>query len=111
MKTRRMKIIDVDVTAPSAFVSKKNSPILSEDFGKNLDTVQKARTWLTNPHNWHESHMSIIRWNGLLCTVNKEIAIQLLDNPQDNSLPEVVVREQIRLRKGGKIQEEIASEE
>lgn len=111
MKTRRIKIVDVDIEKPSSLVSKKNTPPLSEDFGKNLDTVAKARAWLTNPHNWHESHMSIIKWNGLLCTVNREVAMELLDSPHDNGLPEVIFRDQIRIRKGGKTQEEVYSTE
>ncbi len=82
--------------------SKFNTPKLSEDFGRNLDTVEKARQWLTNPHNWHDGQIIVVKWTGLLCTLSKDRGLRLFKETWDNGLPEVIVREQIRLRKGGK---------
>lgn len=75
---------------------------LPVEFGKRLDTVERAREWLTNPHNWHESNMMILRWDGNLCTVCRRHGERLIREPWDNGLPEVVVREQMRLKSGGK---------
>jgi hypothetical protein len=71
---------------------------LSEDFGRNLDTLEKARLWLTNPHNWHEGRLFILRWDGLLCTVSREHGERLILEPWDNGLPWAVVYGQRALR-------------
>ena len=79
---------------------------LSEEFGRNLDTVVKARQWLTNPYNWHDSNMWIVRWDGLLPTVSRTHGKRLINEPNDNGLPEVIVREQRNIRMGHKDKEE-----
>lgn len=99
------KLLIVDVTDGVESVrphTKEAAPKLSEEFGRNLDTVAKARQWLTNPHNWHEGQMFILKWDGLLCTISRTHGMRLVQEPNDNGLPEVVVREQYRLRRGGK---------
>lgn len=98
-----------DKVGPSNAVTKDTVQKLSEEFGRNLDTVPKARQWLTNPHNWHEGQMFIIKWDGLLCTVSRTHGQRLIDEPHDSGLPEVVVREQYRLKKGGKQERDDAS--
>lgn len=105
MPLRKLAIIDIegDVTAPRAKIPKKEEvEKLSEDFGRNLDTIAKARQWLTNPHNWHKSDMYVIKWDGLLTTINRRHAIEMLNSVNDNFLVEVVIREQMRLKRGGK---------
>lgn len=60
---------------------------LSEAFGRNLDTLEKARLWLTNPHNWHSSKLFILKWDGLMVTVNEEHGRKLIKEPWDTGLP------------------------
>lgn len=105
---RKLLITDVSTDAPSrpSAPTKDNVPKLSDDFGRDLSTVSKARQWLVNPHNWHQSDMWVCRWNGLLVTINEKHGRYLIERPDDNGLPEVVVREQYRLRQGGKNHDE-----
>lgn len=105
-KTRRFKIVDVTSDAPVIVITKDMIEPLGEDFGRNLDTIKKARQWLTNPHNWHEGETFVLKWEGLLCTICKKHGRRLIDEPWDDGLPEVVVREQIRLRRGGRVDKE-----
>lgn len=81
--------------------TKKNTLPLPEKFGRNLDTLEKARLWLTNPHNWHGGSLFILKWDGLLCTIMKSKALQLIANPQDTGLPWCVVHTQ-QVRKSKK---------
>lgn len=69
--------------------------------GRNLDTLEKARLWLTNPQHWHKTRLFILKWDGLLCTVNEEHGRRLLENPQDDGLPWCVVYEQRNRRRRG----------
>jgi hypothetical protein len=71
-----------------------NTKPLPEAFGRNLDTLEKARLWLTNPHNWHDSKLFIMKWNGLLCTVSRDHGERLLRETWDNGLPWCAVWEQ-----------------
>lgn len=95
----KVNIIDVD--EPGMHVSKKTVQPLPDSFGKSLDTVERARQWLTNPHNWHHPGVFIIKWNGLVPTVDEVHGRQLLAEPWDNSLPAVVVSQQQRRRERG----------
>ena len=79
-------------------VTPTNIEPLSEDFGRNLDTLEKARLWLTNPHNWHESKLFIMKWDGLLCTVSREHGERLIREPWDNGLPWAAMYGQRALR-------------
>ncbi len=74
---------------------------LPEAFGRNLDTLEKARLWLTNPHNWHESRLFILKWSGLLCTVNREHGQRLIKEPWDKGLPWCAAYEQRTRRSRG----------
>jgi len=78
------------------FPTKQNTQPLPEKFGRNLDTLEKARQWLINPHNWHGGSLFILKWDGLLCTVMKEHGIKLIKNPADLGLPWCVVQAQIK---------------
>jgi len=76
----------------------QNTEPLPADFGRELDTLEKARLWLTNPHNWHETRIHILKWDGLLCTVNREHGERLIREPWDIGLPFAAASEQ-RLRR------------
>lgn len=92
--------------------TKQGTEPLPEHFGRNLDTLEKARRWLTNPHNWHDSKLFILKWDGLLCTVMREHAVKLLREPWDDGLPWCVVYEQTRRKRRterGETMEEPAS--
>jgi len=85
--------------------TKKNTLPLPEKFGRNLDTLEKARLWLINPHNWHGGSLFILKWDGLLCTIMKEKALQLINIPEDMGLPWCVMygqKEQRAPRQGKK---------
>lgn len=101
VKKRRMLIVDV---APENQTVYQQNP-LPREFGLNLDTVAKARQWLTNPHNWFNSETFILKWDGLVPMVCRRRGERLLKEPWDDGLPIVVVAEQIRLRRGGKKEE------
>ena len=60
---------------------------LSDHFGRNLDTLEKARLWATNPNNWHESRLFVIKWDGLLCTVMRDHGQRLLVETFDDGIP------------------------
>lgn len=75
-----------------------NTQPLPESFGRSLDTMEKARLWLTNPHNWHDTNHFVLKWNGLSCTVNKRHGKRLIMEPWDNGLPWCAVYEQQRRR-------------
>lgn len=92
-------IIDETETGTTTATPTNVEP-LSEDFGRNLDTLEKARLWLTNPCNWHPSSLFILKWNGLLCTVSKEHGQRLLDEPWDNGLPWAAMYGQHQIRAG-----------
>lgn len=73
---------------------------LPATFGENLGTPERARQWLTNPHNWHDTHLYILRWDGYLPTINRDEGLRLLREPWDMGLPEVTVWLQRELRAG-----------
>ena len=81
--------------------TKHDTKPLPDAFGRSLDTLEKARQWLTNPHNWHESRLFILRWDGLLCTVNKEHGQRLVRERWDTGLPWCAVYEQRKRRSRG----------
>ena len=89
--------------------TKLNTAPLHESFGRNLDTLEKARLWLTNPHNWHNGTLFILKWDGLLCTVMKEQGERLIRQPHDQGLPWCVVSGQrhrkTKAGKGEKVEE------
>ena len=85
---------------PDVKSESNNVQTLSEDFGRNLDTLEKARLWLTNPHNWHDSRLFILKWDGLLCTVNREHGARLIQETWDDGLPWSVVYTQKQIRLG-----------
>lgn len=109
---RKLLIVDMDDGAPAKFFpTKENTPPLSEEFGRNLDTIAKARQWLTNPHNWLDQDSFVVKWDGLIVKIAKRHGMRLFDEPHDLGLPEVIVREQIRLRKGGRREDEMNERE
>lgn len=94
------ELIIIDETQNPDKKSPAKAEPLSEDFGRNLDTIEKARTWLVNPHNWHESRLFVLKWNGLLCTVMREHGERLIREPEDNGLPWAVMYGQRQIREG-----------
>jgi len=99
MKKRRLIIDDNEVQVVRPVLQSEK---LSEDFGRNLDTIAKARLWLTNPFNWHESNMYVLKWNGLIPSVNRNHGMNLVNEPHDDGLPIVVVRQQRDIKNGKK---------
>lgn len=95
----------IDETTNEARVVRSQIMPLPPEFGLSLDTVAKAREWLTNPNNWFESTVFILKWDGLLPKVSARHGQRLVDEPWDDGLAQVVVREQVRLRRGGKQEE------
>lgn len=81
--------------------TKHDTKPLPESFGRNLDTLEKARLWLTNPHNWHSSKLFILKWNGLLPTVSEEHGKRLIREHWDSGLPWCVVYGQRNRRTRG----------
>ena len=94
------EIID-ETENPSKKDEVQNMEKLTESFGRNLDTLEKARQWLTNPHNWHDSKLFILKWDGLLCTVMEEHGRKLIENPNDMGLPWAVMYGQKKRRERG----------
>jgi hypothetical protein len=92
--------LDGDIPTET-FPTKQNTKPLPESFGRNLDTLEKARLWLINPHNWHSGTLFILKWDGLLCTVMKEHGEKLIKNPEDMGLPWCVVTTQKQRRHKG----------
>jgi len=90
----------IDETEIGITTAPTNVEPLSEDFGRNLDTLEKARLWLTNHHNWHSSNLFILKWNGLLCTVSREHGQRLLVEHWDDGLPWAVLYGQRQIRSG-----------
>lgn len=88
----------VSLTGPAP--TRANASPLSPDFGRSLDTLQKAREWLVNPHNWHSSTLFKLKWDGLLCTVNAADGERLWRDPWDMDLPWCVVLGQRNIRSG-----------
>jgi hypothetical protein len=100
--SRELRITDyLDGGITEQQPTKENTKPLPEAFGRNLDTLEKARLWLTNPHNWHSSSLFILKWDGLIPTVDVVHAKLLLDNPQDDGLPWCVVFGQAKRRERG----------
>jgi hypothetical protein len=75
---------------------------LPDDFGRNLDSVDKAYEWLVNPHNWFESTLDIVRWNGVIPTISKSRGELLARQPYDTGFPEVIMMLQRRHKAGKK---------
>lgn len=80
---------------------------LPDSFGYGLDTVEKARRWITNPKNWFKSELFILRWDGLLPRVCERHGKRLLNEPWDNGLAELVVMEQANRRRKKDIGEDL----
>ena len=96
------KLVIIDETQNAGTAGGKVGDIepLPEEFGRNLDTLERARQWLSNPHNWHTSKLYILRWNGLLCTVQDERAKRMIAEPWDDGLPWAAVYGQREIRSG-----------
>ena len=76
----------------------ESPPPLLESFGYGLDTVQKARQWLTNPQNWFKSNLFIIKWDGLLPRICEQHGQRLINEPWDDGLAHTVMVEQRKRR-------------
>lgn len=92
-------LLIIDYTEDPDYKQAETPPPLPDSFGYNLDTVTKARQWLTNPQNWFRSNLFIIKWDGLLPRISEHHGQRLINEPWDNGLPEVVVMEQRNRRK------------
>ena len=92
------KIEVIDVVSDEAVKKKYKAEPLPESFARNLDTIEKAREWLTNPNHWTDTEIVILTWVGLIPFVNRHHGERLLNEPWDNGIPWVVVTEQKRRR-------------
>lgn len=103
--TRKLIIQDCtsEDASPGPVFQKERLP---DELGRNLDTVAKARQWLTNPFNWHEGNITIIKWNGLIPSVSRSHGHRLAMEPWDDGLPMCIVRQQYDRRNGKKEPEE-----
>ena len=88
--------------------SRSNTAPLPDSFGRNLDTLEKARLWLTNPHNWHSSKLFILKWDGMNVTISETHGMRLIREHWDNGLPWSVKMTQAR-KKRGESMEEVSS--
>lgn len=70
-----------------------------------LHTEAEARAWLSDPRNWHESEVYVLRWCGLSPTVTRRIGVKLAAG-EPSSLPAFVAGEQARMRLRGRDEEE-----
>ena len=77
----------IDDTEGNNHKVENNIDKLSDHFGRNLDTLEKARLWATNPNNWHEGKLFLVKWDGLLCTVSREVGLRLQVETWDNGIP------------------------
>lgn len=102
MFKRKLLIVDT-----SAETGAQQMPLpLSASFARNLDTVEKAREWLTNPCSWRDGGLFILKWDGLVPYVSKEHGKRLRIETWDNDIPITVVRTQMKIREGTKVQDE-----
>jgi hypothetical protein len=83
-------------------VAKKEPEPLPISFGRNLGTVERAREWLSNPHNWFESELFILRWDGIVPYISRRAAQGMIERTWDDGLPWVAVWKQNELRSGKK---------
>jgi hypothetical protein len=74
--------------------------------GSNLDTVEKARTWLTHPSNWFKSTLFIVKWDGYVPYINAKHARDLLANPSDDFMLRVIMTHQKMLKDRGQPEDE-----
>lgn len=107
METESKPLLIIDCTQDPKYRTTEPPPPLPDSFGYNLDTVAKARQWLTHPQNWFRSELFILRWDGLLPRISERHGRRLINEPWDNGLPEVVVWEQRQRRKKKDSGEEI----
>ena len=94
---KKLEVID-ETTQEKKKEAEENTKPLPEEFGRNLDTLEKARLWLTNPNNWHESRLYILKWDGLRCTVSRDHGERLRREPWDDGLPWAAMHGQKRRR-------------
>jgi len=70
------------------------------EYGRNLDTIDRARAWLTDQRNWFSGQMFIVKWDGLTPTVCASHGEKLIREYWDDGLPSVVVIHQRNVRSG-----------
>lgn len=99
---RRLLIVDTDSDVPNTPALVLQTGSLPAEMGKNLDTIAKARQWLTHPQNWHDTNMFIIKWDGLTPSISKQHGMRLIRETHDDGLPTVVVIEQRNMKNGKK---------
>ena len=86
------------VDNPAVVQQKEEALPLPFGLGYELDTVEKARQWLTHPSNWFKSGLFILKWDGLVPRIAETHGKRLIAEPYDDGLPSVVVFEQRRRR-------------
>jgi len=106
---RGLLVIDCTEAAPdTAGPVVEAAPPMTQSMGYELDTVEKARRWLTDPAHWHDDDFFILKWEGLLPTVMTRHGERLVAEPWDDGLPMVVVQGQAERRRKREKGEELA---
>jgi hypothetical protein len=98
----------VDVTNVKFTVQTEKLP---DEFGRKLDTLEKARRWLTNPHNWFVGNLYVLKWDGVFPKVRADHGMRLIEETWDWDLCGVVVRQQKRIREGMPVEVDSVVEE
>lgn len=108
-----MKMIIEDILSEQEVVIPKKEDVepLPLELGKKITTIEEARRWLTNPHNWFEGRIYILKWNGPIPTISRYHGEKLIREPHDDGILRAVVLEQRRLRNGGNKEVEQTGEE
>ena len=95
------KIVITDVELEILPVVGPRPPL---ELGKNLNTIEDARKWLSHPSNWIKSQLFIIKWDGEVPYIEETRARKL---EEDDSVLLSVVRHQKFLKERGMLHDEV----
>jgi hypothetical protein len=84
----KLKIIDYMDEVQEVKAVEQEKPLPD---GYNLDTIEKARAWLSDPKNWFRSELFVIKWEGLIPKISEKRAKRMLAEPWDDGMPWCVV--------------------
>lgn len=98
METEFKSFPIIDYADDPNYKKTETPPPLPDSQGYELDTIEKARTWLTNPNNWFRSKLFILKWEGLIPRVSEEHGRRLIEEPWDDGLPWAAMHGQAQRR-------------
>lgn len=81
----RSELLNVNDVASLTYARKKIAR-LPDSFGRNLDSEAKALEWLSNPWNWHESQLFVLKWNNLIPSVTFVEGRRMAQRPCDSGI-------------------------